>query len=45
MTDQQYDFAPRRGAPDQWIADTIDAPQMLGRVVFPAPQIDDPDLP
>jgi len=25
MTDQQYDFAPRRGASDQWIVDTIDA--------------------
>jgi beta-glucosidase len=25
MTDQQFDFAPRRGASDQWIAETIDA--------------------
>jgi hypothetical protein len=30
---------------DYEIADTIDAPQMLGRVVYPSPQIDDPDLP
>ena len=25
MSDQQFDFAPRRGASDEWIADTIDA--------------------
>lgn len=25
MTDQQFDFAPRRGASDEWIAETIDA--------------------
>ena len=25
MSDQQYDFAPRRGASDTWIAETIDA--------------------
>ncbi len=27
------------------IADTIDAPQAIGNVTYPAPQIDDPDLP
>ncbi|GAO79403.1 beta-glucosidase [Sphingopyxis sp. C-1] len=25
MSDQQFDFAPRRGASDEWIVDTIDA--------------------
>ena len=25
MSDQQFDFVPRRGASDEWIADTIDA--------------------
>lgn len=25
MSDQQFDFAPRRGASDEWIAETIDA--------------------
>jgi len=25
MSDQQFDFAPRRGASDEWIADTVDA--------------------